>query len=288
METTTQPDVESTVRGPEPSTRPSLLVRVLRVLVGLALAALLGIGLGVLGYLGLPWLYRGLTDPMLINATRIADQQNEIVDLRATLDQVSAGEAERLAAIESQAAAQAAALAELQQQAETLASELDQVQQQASDLSGSRQQLAAHEVAIADLTEQLQALQTLILTGGGPVDRLERRTTMTQVSLHVMRARLWLIENNAGLAAEEVEAARTALARVAAVAPAEEVAPLQAVLDRLTLTQEDLQFRPLIAADDLEIAWQLLAQVLGDRPAAALVPTLTPTPTPIPTPTPGA
>jgi hypothetical protein len=103
-----------------------------------------------------------------------------------------------------------------------------------------------------------------------------------------MRARLWLIENNAGLAAEEVEAARTALARVAAVAPAEEVAPLQAVLDRLTLTQEDLQFRPLIAADDLEIAWQLLAQVLGDRPAAALVPTLTPTPTPIPTPTPGA
>ena len=272
---------------PEPqASGPSFLTRALRFLVGLTLAALLGIGLGVLGYLGIPRLYQGFTDPVLINATRVAQQEAELQDLRATLDQAEAQGLGSLAEIEAQAETQAAALSESQLRAEALESELEQVQQELSDLGGWRDRVILQETAVGQLAAQLEALQTEIAPGGGPLDRLERGAVLTQASLHVMRARLWLIENNAGLAAEEVEAARLVLIQVAEEAPAEEAGPLQDVVERLRLTLEDLQLRPLVAADDLEIAWQLLAQVLGDRPAAALAPT--PTPTPIPTPTPGA
>jgi len=265
---------------------PSFLTRALRLLVGLTLAALLGIGLGVLGYVGIPRLYQGFTDPVLINATRVAQQQAELRDLRATLDQADAHGLGSLAEMEAQAATQEVALSESQVRVEALESELEQVQQELSDLGGWRDRVILQETAVAELAAQLEALQTEIAPGGSPLARLERRMALSQASLHVMRARLWLIENNAGLAAEEVEAARLVLIQVAEGAPAEEVGPLQDVVERLRLTLEDLQLRPLVAADDLEIAWQLLAQVLGDRPAAALAPT--PTPTPIPTPTPGA
>jgi hypothetical protein len=250
----------------EPSASgPSFLTRALRLLVGLTLAALLGIGLGVLGYVGLPWLYRGFSDPGLINATRVAQQQAELRDLRATLDQADAHGLGSLAEMEAQAATQEAALSESQVRAEALESELEQVQQELSDLGGWRDRVILQETAVAELAAQLEALQTEIAPGGSPLDRLERRMALTQASLHVMRARLWLIENNAGLAAEEVEAARLVLIQLAEGAPAEEVGPLQDVVERLRLTLEDLQLRPLVAADDLEIAWKLLTQLLASR-----------------------
>src|SRR3990172_1598229 len=139
---------------------PSFLTRALRLLVGLTLVGLLGIGLGVLGYVGIPRLYQGFTDPVLINATRVAQQQAELRDLRATLDQADAHGLGSLAEMEAQAATQEVALSESQVRVE-----------------------------------------------GGAI--------LPQASLHVIRARLWLIENNAGLAAEEVEAARLVLIQVA-------------------------------------------------------------------------
>src|SRR3972149_721825 len=96
---------------------PSFLTRALRLLVGLTLAALLGIGLGVLGYVGIPRLYQGFTDPVLINATRVAQQQAELRDLQATLDQAEAQGQGRLAELEGQAAAPATPLARPQGQA---------------------------------------------------------------------------------------------------------------------------------------------------------------------------
>jgi len=244
---------------------PSFLTRALRLLVGLTLAALLGIGLGVLGYVGIPRLYQGFTDPVLINATRIAQQEAGLRDLRATLEQAEAQGQGRLAELEGQTAAEAATLAEQQVQLDALASELELLQQQVGDLGGSRDRLARQEAALGELAGQVEALQTLIAEGGGPLDRLERRMALSQASLHVMRARLWLIENNAGLAAEEVEAARLVLVQVGEGVPAEEAGPLQDVVERLRLTLEDLQLRPLVAADDLEIAWKLLTQLLASR-----------------------
>jgi len=244
---------------------PSFLTRALRLLVGLTLAALLGIGLGVLGYVGIPRLYQGFTDPVLINATRVAQQQAELRDLRATLDQADAHGLGSLAEMEAQAATQEVALSESQVRVEALESELEQVQQELSDLGGWRDRVILQETAVAELAAQLEALQTEIAPGGSPLARLERGAILTQASLHVMRARLWLIENNAGLAAEEVEAARLVLIQVAEGAPAEEVGPLQDVVERLRLTLEDLQLRPLVAADDLEIAWKLLTQLLASR-----------------------
>ena len=59
--------------------------------------------------------------------------------------------------------------------------------------------------------------------------------------------------------------ARLEGAQAAEGTPAEEAGPLRDVVERLRLTLEDLQLRPLVAADDLEIAWKLLTQLLASR-----------------------
>src|SRR3989304_763212 len=176
---------------PEPqASGPSFLTRALRLLVGLTLAALLGIGLGVLGYVGIPRLYQGFTDPVLINATRVAQQQAELQDLQATLDQAEAQGQGRLAEIEGQAAAQATTLAEQQVQLDGLTSDLEQVQEQVGDLGGSRDRLARQEAAVGELAGQVEALQTLIAQGGGPLARLGRAIALRPAFLHGMGASL--------------------------------------------------------------------------------------------------
>ncbi len=239
---------------------PSLLGRAVRLLLGLTLAVLLGVGLGVLGYVGLPWLYAGFTEPM---ATRIAQQEAELAGLRATLDQVGAQESERLAELDARLATQSAVQQAQQAQIAGLEADLQESQRSLSGLSTSRDRLSRLEAALRELSGQVDELQALVAEGVGPLDQLERRMLLTQASLHMLRARLWLIENNAGLTAEELEASRALLARAVEDAPAADQDPLTQVLARLELTLEDLQLRPLIAADDLEIAWQLLTELLA-------------------------
>lgn len=239
----------------------SLAARILRLLVGLALSVLLGIGLGVLGFVGLPWLYRGFSEPAQANATRIAQQGAELAELRATFDQLSSQEGEQLDALQGQLLGQAAALDEQQGQLAALESDLEELQRSLSRLSGSGDRLARQEAALSELAGEVQALRAALEQGGTPLELLERRLQLAQASLHMLRARIGLIENNAGLAAQEVEAAQAALAQALEKAPLEEQAPMQEVVARLELTLEDLQLRPFIAADDLEIAWQLLADL---------------------------
>lgn len=264
----------------------SLLSRFLRLLVGLALSTLLGVGLGVLGFVGLPWLYRGFTEPVQANTTLVARQAAELADVRGTLAAVSSQEGEQLDNLQSQLAGYGTALDAQQDQIGALQSDLAALQRSMDSLSAARDRLARQDAALSELATEVAALQEAVESGGTPLQRLERRLLLTQASLHMLRGRIWLIENNAGLAMQEVEAARAAVAQAVAQTPAGEQAPLQEVAVRLDLTLEDLQLRPLIAAGDLEIAWQLLAQVLGDHPAASAVATSTPTPAPTATPTP--
>lgn len=239
--------------------------RLLRVLLILALilACLAAVGAAV--YYGSPYLYQRFVQPVDENAVRI--------------DQLATRQASDQDAVNAQ-------LSELQTRIDLLAGRLDAAEQTIND----------HTAAIA----QLEAMQTLLDQSLGS----QRDSVMVELKYQVMmlrsmellsRARLYLSQSNFGVARQDVAAARELIAQMSAVTPMENLSTLNAVLDRLDLALANLPAYPVIAANDLEIAWQLLLDGLPANlpPTPTLTlepPTATPeaTQTPIPLLTPEA
>ncbi len=88
------------------------------------------------------------------------------------------------------------------------------------------------------------------------------------------RARLELTQNNLGAATTEVQEARELLLTLNATVPPYQQSALTAIVQRLDLGLANLPNAPRLAADDFEIAWQLLKQGL---PAFSATETLTAT-----------
>jgi hypothetical protein len=130
---------------------------------------------------------------------------------------------------------------------------LDELSTRVDALAGDMEQMAT----------QVAALETSLAGGDAPTQRLGRQLQLIRVMELLTRARLWLIQNNVGLAADEVRSARAVLEQMAAEAPEAEAATLTPILERLDLALTDLQFAPIVAADDLEIAWRLLFSATG-------------------------
>jgi uncharacterized coiled-coil protein SlyX len=124
---------------------------------------------------------------------------------------------------------------------------------------------------IADQTGRIDDLDDLIAEQGGRIDDLDTLAATlgddlatsrsdTAAAVQVLRAtellgraRLFMFQANYGLAADDMRAARDILAEL----PADDVAVSDAIerLDRAIATATAF---PVVAADDLDIAWQLL------------------------------
>ncbi len=116
--------------------------------------------------------------------------------------------------------------------------------------------LADQQSELEDLAEaedepsaELQALQ----------DQIQRLQAMTLIS----RARLELLRANYGLAQENLEGARAIFDDQLLA----EDSPIISVLGRLDLAIQALPDSPSVAAQDLEAAWRLLAEI---NPAESL------------------
>ena len=194
-----------------------------------------GIGAGL--YFGLPYLHRIYVVPVNQNTARIADvahqQARDVLALQAEIELLKERDTQfetQLAAIETSIEAHTASLASL----EEMQSRLDQTADQ------------EREGLNAELTRQIE---------------------MTRVIELLSRARLYLSQSNFGQARQDVQSARDLLAGLRDKSPDNELAGLDRVLSRLDLALGNLPDFPVIAVDDLNIAWNLL--VLGLSEAAA-------------------
>ena len=94
-------------------------------------------------------------------------------------------------------------------------------------------------------------------------DSVGRQVSMLRSMELLSRARLFLFEADYGLARRDVEAARNILAAVPAIEGDAEV--LTETVFRLDRTLANLPDRPVVASNDLDIAWAVL---LGQIPPA--------------------
>jgi DNA uptake protein ComE-like DNA-binding protein len=174
------------------------------------------------------------------------------------------------------------------------------VEQNTSEITGLQTEISALRTQVNELTVRVTALEQSAEAHTVSINRLQEMQTMLETELQtnknqalldlkhevmmsraldtLARGRLYLAQSNFGLAREDVQSARDLLAELQTEKPDD---ALDAAIARLDLALGNLPAFPVVAAGDLEIAWQILMS--GEAP---VLPTETPTPFDVETATP--
>ena len=156
-----------------------------------------------------------------------------------------------------------------------------------TELSEMDTRVGAIETSIETHTESIEKLESMqiILEQEAEAQTnsvmiiLKREIMLTRAIETLSRARLYLSQSNFGLAKTDVQSARSILAELSADAPSYQVDAFGQIIGRLDLALGNLPAFPIIAVDDVDIAWQLLMMGLPES-EADIIATLTPVPLP--------
>jgi hypothetical protein len=232
-------------------------------------AVLAGIGAAI--YFGLPYLNEKYVVPVEQNTALISqlatEQRGDVQNLKTQIS-------------------------DLQRQSADLQKQVAAAELRAADLEKS---LAAHTETLTKLEKMQSVLdQAAAKQRDSLLVELKHQVMLTRAIEILSRGRLYLSQSNFGMAKVDVQSARNLLAALKADVPDYQVKTLDTVLARLDLALGNLPDFPVIAVDDVEIAWNLLiaglpesAEAAAATPQPISTPTLTPTlaasPTPAPT-----
>jgi archaellum component FlaC len=238
---------------------PSFFTRLMRLILRMLVVLVLGIAIGVGAYYGVPALYRATILPMQENTQRIAnlelavEQGEDAAQLQA--EQIR----DRLTEIEGRQAQHGEQLAAVAAELEHLNEVLEEQSDQKDRLLDMADQLEDLTSDLEDIVSRVETLETLLVDAQLPTENVEYRLQLVRAMTLLARARLWLIEDNLGMAADDVSAVRDSLNEMIEVGSEADVLELTPIVERLDLALEDLRLAPAVAGDELEIAWKLLA-----------------------------
>jgi hypothetical protein len=228
--------------------------RFIRFIVRLFLLILLGVSLGAAAYFGIPALYKDYIEPVQMNSQRITDLEDTLLQSQSDSRNRISELGDRLAEIEGQLVVQKEFLSEKQVEIENLQTLLKQQTGTIEDLQQLTERLDALQDEVQNTAEKVE-----FLTGeDAPTQRLGFQLQLVRVMELLTRARLLLTQNNFGLAFEEVQGAKQALENLTDVTHEEDAESIQQIVASLDSVLRTLPENPVIAADNLEISWNLL------------------------------
>jgi TolA-binding protein len=253
---------------------------------------------------GGPALYRQYVTPIQNNVAQLQNAQAQQEQTNQQFSQRLDSLQSRVTDLESQRDANKQAMDELKvqitnvvntQQTEQQAfqstrtaanTELDNLNSRLADL---QKQSADLQQKLANTDDNLSYLATVVQSKNLPVAVLQRDLQLVKTMELLTRARISLIANNLGAAQSDIQAAHDQLVALEDLVPDYQAGSLQSIISRLELALGNLPDSPVLASDDLEIAWQLLQKGLPGEttttptPASQLAEpggTATPSPTP--------
>lgn len=245
-------------------------VKILRFLLILALIA----GVVAAIYFGTPYLYEKFILPIEENTARLEEIEDKQASDMAQLTGQITDLKSRLADLETRQTTSAQALAEAEGQITALETAVEAH-------SETLEQLDAIQAALDTLALESSENESRFEDAGSALAEVQRQVTLSRAIEMLSRARLYLYESNFGLARLDVQAARDLLLSLQTDIPTEKNDTLQEVITRLDLALDNLPTFPVIAVDDVDIAWQLLVNGLPDLPASTPLPdSVTETPLP--------
>ena len=136
-------------------------------------------------------------------------------------------------------------------------------------VAGIEAHIAELDASIAGIDEAVSDLATT--SAAGDAD-LGNRLEVTGATELLSRARLFLYQANYGLAIGDLTMARTKLERIDPAVGGIAAETRDAAVARISLALASLPDRPVLAADDLDIAWQLLVDDTAVSRVASLPP----------------
>jgi chromosome segregation ATPase len=157
--------------------------------------------------------------------------------------------------VQGEVAAQREDLAALSTKGEGLETRLDEVQIQVDEMQTLSENIQKIEGDLENLSERLTELETVIEEENPPIEQIQRQVQLLRIMELVTRARMWIIQDNLGEAGDDLEVAKEALESLVVTQEGES---LQPIIERLDQILFEMSLSPVIAADDLEIVWQLL------------------------------
>ena len=238
----------------------SPLTRVARSVLRLVMVSMIGVALGVGIYFGTRALYRNYVEPMQASLQRIAEIEEALAQDKVLARKQAEQTGERLAEIDGRLAEQSEALAILVVEIDSVQNELEN---QDTRIDRLRTMVNRIETLSSDLratADQVEGLETALSEIELPAQRISKQLRMIQAMTLLCKAHLWLAEDNLGLAAEEIIAARDILTFIPESDSVEEDALMDQIIDRLSLALADVRTIPIVAADELEIAWKLMLE----------------------------
>lgn len=195
---------------------------------------------------GIPFVYDRYIKPVENNAasiTDLADQQNT-----------------EIARLEEEIAA-------LQERAATLEGRADNVDQS----------LASHDAALTQLENMQKLLDSSFASHKTEMlAEFSNQLSLTRGIELISRSRLYLSESNFGLAKKDLQAARDLLYTLLDKLPADQLDAMKIVIERVDMAIEKLPAYPVVAANDVDTAWQYLVDGLPNVPKQAVNPVILP------------
>jgi predicted RNase H-like nuclease (RuvC/YqgF family) len=172
---------------------------------------------------------------------------------------------ERLVEAEGRLAEQIETTAALQAELDGIGEVLDDQVSKISRLTIMSNQLEAITTDLDETIARVELLEVTLSEVDFPEVEFRRQVRMISAMTMITKARLWLIQDNLGQAAEEISAARELLANsvVNNTVVDEEIV---LIIERLDLALADVRTTPIVAADELEIAWKLLVEATTPKP----------------------
>jgi uncharacterized coiled-coil protein SlyX len=251
-----------------------------RLLLVVILAIMVGVGL----YLGVPALIEQVIDPVQDNVTAVEELEDQVTALESSNELSVSQLRDRLVSLEAELADQAETIAGLQADLGVAQNHVEELTTQVESLTELADQVDDLSEAVTAMAGELDLLDESVTSVAIPASALEERSQIVLSMIVLTRARLWMEEDNLGLAAEDITAAMDILQAIGGQSESLDETLVE-VMDRLDNALDDVRRYPRVAANELEIAWKLLIELVG-QPAVPAEAVLTPTPTSTPTPTP--
>lgn len=246
------------------------LVRLLAILI---LIGLLAAGV----YYGLPALYRQYVQPLQAKVTQLASTQAAQEQNNQQLTQRIDDLQSRVGKLETQSDTDKQNLSSLQTGLENVQSTQQanfgaaegiqatasvQIEDINTSMNALSTQVAGVSTSVARSNREFQSVTERLQTADTPVAELSNELQLVKAMELLTRSRISLVSNNLGLAQQDIGAARDLLTALKPQVPPYQVVALDAITSRLDTAYGNLPDSPVLAADDLEIAWRLLLQGL--------------------------
>ncbi len=240
-------------------------IRFLRFLLRLILVLLLGVLIGAAIFFGIQYAYQKVVVPTQQNTAALSELDTRVNQQWDLIQDNNLDVENRLSVLETNQDDLTNQLSELTTDLEQTAADLEVYKTQQTDLSGK---LDEFDQMVSTLSDQIDELSTQNEETQTKLESIDLENSLQpvyqqletfKILLQVNRSRLFLLQDNYGLAKQELELADAMLNSLLAQVDenkAEEVAIWQS---RLALAMSHLPDNPILASDDLEILWSLMA-----------------------------